>query len=174
MFDPVLPGEGSCWRDLVLDDRRVSVRRRLRLDLSGVAKGFAVDRACDRLREAGAISGLVNAGGDLRVFGGGETIALSPRHSATPAAVWVEDGALASSDVAGSTDEYGEPQHRDGRTAKAVHFGFVSVAAPLCADADALTKVVLAVGNNAAPLLASRGAVAYAHGIRKGWYRIGD
>jgi Membrane-associated lipoprotein involved in thiamine biosynthesis len=34
---------------------------------SGIAKGFAVDRAVKALRRAGVSS--VNAGGDLRVFG---------------------------------------------------------------------------------------------------------
>src|SRR3954468_15643086 len=37
--------------------------------LDGIAKGFAVDRAIERLVEAGMDSGVVNAGGDLRVFG---------------------------------------------------------------------------------------------------------
>src|SRR5579859_5298025 len=37
--------------------------------LDGIAKGFAVDRAVDRLLEAGMECGAVNAGGDLRVFG---------------------------------------------------------------------------------------------------------
>src|SRR3954469_19892238 len=37
--------------------------------LDGIAKGFAVDRAVDRLLEEGMESGVVNAGGDLRVFG---------------------------------------------------------------------------------------------------------
>lgn len=41
----------------------------LALDLGGIAKGFAVDRAVESLREAGIASGLVNAGGDLRAFG---------------------------------------------------------------------------------------------------------
>ena len=37
--------------------------------LDGIAKGFAVDRAVDCLRDAGMTTGVVNAGGDLRVFG---------------------------------------------------------------------------------------------------------
>jgi thiamine biosynthesis lipoprotein len=41
----------------------------IRIDLSGIAKGFAVDRAIDVLRDAGLPGGLVNAGGDLVSFG---------------------------------------------------------------------------------------------------------
>jgi len=39
------------------------------LDLSGIAKGFAVDEAVRAMREAGATGGIVNAGGDLFAFG---------------------------------------------------------------------------------------------------------
>jgi thiamine biosynthesis lipoprotein len=39
------------------------------LDLGGIAKGFAVDRAAGALRAAGADNFVVNAGGDLRVSG---------------------------------------------------------------------------------------------------------
>ena len=37
--------------------------------LDGIAKGFAVDRAVETLQLAGVRAGVVNAGGDLRVFG---------------------------------------------------------------------------------------------------------
>ena len=43
--------------------------RATRIDLGGIAKGFAVDRAIDVLRDFGMPSGLVNAGGDLAAFG---------------------------------------------------------------------------------------------------------
>lgn len=38
-------------------------------DLGGIAKGYAVDRAVNTLRSAGISNGVVNAGGDLFVFG---------------------------------------------------------------------------------------------------------
>ena len=41
----------------------------IRIDLGGIAKGFAVDRALDVLRGRGLVRGLVNAGGDLAAFG---------------------------------------------------------------------------------------------------------
>lgn len=40
------------------------------VDLGGVAKGYAVDQAVEALKEAGLTGGLVNAGGDIRGFGG--------------------------------------------------------------------------------------------------------
>jgi thiamine biosynthesis lipoprotein len=75
-FDPVAVAgggarDGATWRDLeLLDDRRsVRCRRALRVDLGGIAKGFAVDQAVRALRRSGSAWGLVNAGGDLRAFG---------------------------------------------------------------------------------------------------------
>ncbi len=40
-----------------------------RLDLGGIAKGYAVDRAVRSLRSAGVVDGIVDAGGDLRLLG---------------------------------------------------------------------------------------------------------
>lgn len=44
--------------------------RPVRLTLDGIAKGFAVDLAIEALQREGVEAGLINAGGDLRVFGG--------------------------------------------------------------------------------------------------------
>jgi len=41
----------------------------VQLDFGGIAKGYAVDQAVERLRELGIGSAIVNAGGDLRAFG---------------------------------------------------------------------------------------------------------
>jgi len=40
-----------------------------RLDLGGIAKGYAVDRSADLLAQAGVKGAIVNAGGDIRVLG---------------------------------------------------------------------------------------------------------
>ena len=42
----------------------------MHIDLSGVAKGYAVDRAAAVLRDAGVTHALVNAGGDIVAVGG--------------------------------------------------------------------------------------------------------
>jgi len=41
----------------------------LRIDLGGIAKGYAVDRAIELLRERGMVQASVSAGGDSRVLG---------------------------------------------------------------------------------------------------------
>lgn len=65
-----LPPPGGCSADItLLADHHVRFRRPLLIDLGGIAKGFAVDRAITALRRHGATAGVINAGGDLRIFG---------------------------------------------------------------------------------------------------------
>jgi len=47
----------------------VELRRGMCIDLGGIAKGYAVDRACEVLRSRGYENVIVNAGGDMRVRG---------------------------------------------------------------------------------------------------------
>jgi thiamine biosynthesis lipoprotein len=45
------------------------LRPGVRIDLGGIAKGYAVDRSIERLRELGIRHAMVNAGGDTRLLG---------------------------------------------------------------------------------------------------------
>jgi thiamine biosynthesis lipoprotein len=57
---------------IVLDPETRTVRflaGGMRIDLGGIAKGFAVDGAAAAVREAGVSDGIVEVGGDLRCFG---------------------------------------------------------------------------------------------------------
>lgn len=56
--------------DLIVGPGWAMLARPVRITLDGIAKGFAVDLAVAALRRARALSGWVNAGGDLRAFGG--------------------------------------------------------------------------------------------------------
>ena len=103
----------------------VCLRSRIAVTLDGIAKGYAVDRAVEILRNAGVPNGVVNAGGDLRTFG--DSFApVHVRHPASPGAFTyigrVRDAAVASSAA-------------NGRGA--------TVIAPDCLTADALTKPCL-------------------------------
>ncbi len=60
------------YRNLLLDPERSAVafaRPGMRIDLGGIAKGYAVDRSIALLRSAGVESALVAAGGDSRMLG---------------------------------------------------------------------------------------------------------
>ena len=68
-------GRRLAWTDykkIVLDDKNRSVAllySGMSLDLGGIAKGYAVDRAVEVLKSSGISAGVVNAGGDMRLFG---------------------------------------------------------------------------------------------------------
>ena len=58
------------YKDIHFQGKSVLLRNRgMRVDLGGIAKGLIIDRGVDVLREAGIQSGIIEAGGDLRIFG---------------------------------------------------------------------------------------------------------
>jgi thiamine biosynthesis lipoprotein len=60
------------WRMLALDERNVTVakvREDVRADLSGIAKGYAVDLAAQALDRLGVVDYMVEAGGEIRTRG---------------------------------------------------------------------------------------------------------
>ena len=61
--------EAAGWRRVTLDGDRLFQPGGLRLDLNGIAKGFAVDQVAAALDRAGARSYLVEVGGELRGTG---------------------------------------------------------------------------------------------------------
>lgn len=156
----------------------------VRLDLGGIGKGHAVDLAVQALQRHGAVAGWVNAGGDLRAFGDLDLpVQLRQADGGVRTFAHLRDGAFATSafgpgqrsSLAGrggdrfdgsAATRPGRPRRssRAGRCATA-HTAHVSVAAPLCLWADALTKLVAASGNPAHALLAQHGASAWWHGM---------
>ena len=67
-LQPALIGLGP--QGLQIDGRLVTkVVPQLQVDLGGIAKGYAVDRALQVLRQAGVSSAAVNAGGDIGLLG---------------------------------------------------------------------------------------------------------
>jgi FAD:protein FMN transferase len=155
------PFDGGSWRDIILEATcRVRFRRPLLIDFGGIAKGFAVDRAVEVLKRKRVVAGIVNAGGDLRVFGSGSQF-VHLRHPAQPkraaGAVRLRERAMATS---GIYFAHTKNRHRrvspmlDGRTGRAACDSIsVTVAAANCMTADALTKVVFALRERAAPLV---------------------
>lgn len=160
------------WRDIeCLPGRRVRFRRPMRIDLGGIAKGYAVDRACAALRARGVGCALVNAGGDLRVIGA-TSWPIAVRHPAEPGhrlpLCELADGAIATSAayfLPGSANRRARALV-DGRTrALREWHGSISVSAATCMGADALTKVVGLMGTRAERLLRRERATACIIGI---------
>ena len=58
------------YRHIELDDRGIRFNNdSVRIDLGGIAKGYAVDRAIDLLQKCGITQAMVSAGGDSRIIG---------------------------------------------------------------------------------------------------------
>lgn len=147
------------WCDVVLESgRRVRFACPLAIDLGGIAKGFAVDAAVASLRAGKAVSGSVNAGGDLRVFGP-QASRIHLRHPVSaqpvPNSISLRNGALATSSSCFTRRQWrgqtvSHLVNTENRRAITEDLS-VSVRAKECWLADALTKVVL----NADPMLAT-------------------
>jgi FAD:protein FMN transferase len=162
-FDISLGTGPEGWR---CDSDRLEKRDdAVRLDLGGIGKGHAVDCAVEALIAHGATSGWVNAGGDLRAFGE-VAVPIRLRHEAEggvqPFAT-LRDGAFATSHYGrGSRSHlFRSPQVAIGKPGE--HTAHISVAAPHCLWADALTKLVALGGDTAHPLLARFDAQAWLH-----------
>ncbi len=161
-----MPGAGSLQRtwsrhgeiETMADGRVRFHHPGTRIDLGGIAKGFAVDRALDVLREHGVARGLVNAGGDLAVFGqpAFDIHVRDPRDaSCFLCRVVLEEGALASSALGSSrsadTALSGIVEPGTGELVRAIQGA--TVRASTCMVADALTKIVMIAGEAARPVL---------------------
>jgi FAD:protein FMN transferase len=144
VFDPCLPEADGGIADLELgSDRAVRCHRHVAIDLGGIAKGYAIDRAVICLREHGAEEALVNIGGDLRSFGG-DGFAIGIRLSAGKILRHIlRDSALAVSDAEhmnGPAEHRGYYTRAQSRTLRRKQ---AAVLAPSAAVADALTKCAL-------------------------------
>ncbi|MFC1652639.1 FAD:protein FMN transferase [Planctomycetota bacterium] len=60
------------WEKLILDPNTSTIRftvANMKIDLGGIAKGYAIDRAVTAMRAAGGLGGMVDIGGDICCFG---------------------------------------------------------------------------------------------------------
>ena len=148
------------YRAIKLDAATKSVRfghPELKIDLGGIAKGYAVDRGIAILRASSIKSAIVSAGGDSRILGdrGDRPWVMGIRHprKADEYAVKIplENTALSTSGDYERffTEESGERIHHilnptTGKSAKGVQS--VSVLAPNAIDSDALSTSVFVLG----------------------------
>lgn len=145
VFDPCLPARPGRLSDIHVlgDGTEVVCHAPVSLDFGGFAKGYAVDCAVEALMAAGSTAGLVNAGGDLRVFGPRAEPVFVRGPAGELTNIELADAALAVSD-ASSPQRPREHQGyymrgRDDTRATT----YAAVIASTALVADALTKCVL-------------------------------
>ena len=171
VFDPCLPSREGRLQDIELSAAgEVFCHAPVALDFGGFAKGYAVDCAIEALRSHGCITGLVNAGGDLKVFGARTEPLFLRGPAGELTRIELADAALAVSDADSQrrpTEHQGyyirgqpSPAHEaDAVRASAPSKRYAAVIATEAVVADALTKCVLLCPNStAAQVLQAYGA----------------
>lgn len=127
------------WDDIEIQQQQARLKRPVLITLDGIAKGFAVDKAIQCLQEHGIASALINAGGDLRVYGSAVIpINIRDHHGELHRMGGLHNAALATSTCSASADYPGLLLSKDADT---LHPGTWSVIANSAWRADALTKV---------------------------------
>jgi FAD:protein FMN transferase len=160
---PLAAGQYSTSEAIeLLSGRRVRLKdAKTRIDLGGIAKGFAVDRAVDVLQSHNMPMALVNAGGDLAAYGRTPHWNVHIRDPRSPGRllcqVGLRDGAMASSGRPFDPIQPREPINLaiiDPRSRDAAReICGTTVRAPNCMLADALTKIVMVLGPAAIDVL---------------------
>lgn len=165
----VPPSSDASWKDVaVSSDGEVSFGKPLWLDLGGIAKGYAVDCAFAYIASHHPTRIYVEAGGDLRLAGPEPELVYlaAPYMQEAIPAIRIENASVASSGSQVLHDEMRSQQlvspHIDPRTGNHCRTDrFVTVVAPRCMDADALTKVVMAAGAASSSILERYQALAF-------------
>jgi thiamine biosynthesis lipoprotein len=155
-----------CGGRVEIDGSRITLGVDVRLDLGGIAKGYAVDRGGAILAGAGPC--LVNAGGDLVARDGSWPVGLE----GTDLVLELSDGAIATSGRdrrrwrRGSEERHHMIDPATGRSA-VTDLLHVTVVAPTAIEAEVLATVAFLGGDIGAPrvLVRSDGTVTLAGGL---------
>lgn len=152
-----LPGVN--WRNLLLDAKAHSVRfehEGMRIDLGGIAKGYAVDRSIAILQTSGVQHAVVTAGGDTRIIGDrfGRPWVVGIRHpddkSKVVTRIPLVDTAMSTSgDYERYFDEKGVRYHhildpKTGHSASKVRSA--TILGPTAMETDGLSKTAFVLG----------------------------
>jgi thiamine biosynthesis lipoprotein len=159
------PAGARCGGRVEVDGDEIRLAPGTRLDLGGIAKGYAVERACELLAVAGPC--LVNAGGDLAVRGGAWPVAVADELT-----VELSRGAIATSGAdrrrwkRGTEELHHLIDPRTGRPAEAP-YRRVTVVAPDAVEAEVLAKAVFLGAEDDVPrvLVLADGRVVVAGGL---------
>ena len=158
---PLRHFSGTAADTEIVSDTQIICHRPVLIDLGGIAKGHAVDLAVAAMQAAGAEQGIVNASGDLRVFGPeAETIWLRAANGALASSIDVCNFALATSSnlLFRRTVRGSQASPHFGPSRKPVLSDHaITILAPTCAFADAMTKIAMADPTRAEIMLAHEG-----------------
>lgn len=134
---------GTLFDVTLLPNHEVVLKQPVMLDLGGIAKGYAVDKAVHTLQAQGISGGVIDAGGDIRAWGDVHSLCevrharLHLRDQRFKNRMRLQNQSLATSVSSPINPEF-------VRTGKQRHnWRSATVMAPDCVTADALTKWAL-------------------------------
>jgi thiamine biosynthesis lipoprotein len=158
------------WSSVAFDSAAIRLPRAgMQIDLGGIGKEYAADRAAAILADRGIDRALVNLGGDVRALGAPSDASawrVGIQHPRKPegvavASVEIRDGAVATS---GDYQRYFDVAGRrychviDARTGWPVHhWQSVSTIAPLAVVAGSCSTIAMLLCGDAVPFLESQG-----------------
>ena len=141
------------YRYVQLDRARRAVefsRPGVTIDLGGIAKGYAVDCALEKLRSMGITNAMVRAGGDLRVIGEWPVQIEDPQKRGERTTLQLKDAAISTS---GNYENYFTIDGKryghilNPRTGMPVeNVASCTVIAPTCMESDALATALFVYG----------------------------
>lgn len=164
-------------------------KKHIKLDVGGIAKGYAIDKGIEAVRKHGITNVLINAGGDIRAIGESENGRwkvgiLHPRENSKLAdTLLIRDFSVATSGdyrkyfIAGGKRYHHILNPSTGLPAEGIQS--VTITAPLAVDADALATAVFVMGKEKGIALIeklkdvegiivdSNGMISYSSGVKK-------
>lgn len=156
-IESLLPAINYRW--IKLDDKARTIffaHANVKIDLGGIAKGYAVDRSIELLEKAGVKNALISAGGDTRMLGDrhGRPWMVGIRHprdrDKNAVMLPLEDVAISTSgDYERFFEENGTRYHHilSPKTGKSTHVvQSVSIIGPSATMTDGLTKIIFING----------------------------
>lgn len=159
--DVALPAEAdvqaarrlSGWHRVSLNDNLELTRPPgVQISFGAIAKGYAVDRMTEKLKQHGVDNAMVNAGGEIRTLGDGWTVGIqhpSIREELVQRVALSGMAVATSGDYVQYHDEKGKRYHHilDPATGfPATLCRSVTIIAPTCIEADAYATGVFVLG----------------------------
>jgi len=149
----------------LLHKHQIRLNQSVNIDLGGIAKGYAVDRGIEILKNFEIKNAMINAGGDLRIIGDIQQPIYLKESINADAYIYMgklQDGALAT-----TSTRFGRFKKKGGmsylihpKTGKCIEDDFsYSIVASTCVVADCLTKALAIEKNIHAPYFETFGAI---------------
>jgi thiamine biosynthesis lipoprotein len=149
----------------LLGKNEIRISEPIRIDFGGIAKGYAVDRGIEILKNFGIENGMINAGGDLRVIGGrSQAIYLKEKEYGN---TFIFLGNLKDGAIATTASRFGKVSKNrrmsyliNPKTGECIEDDLsYSIVAPTCVVADGLTKALAIEKNIQASYFQKFGAI---------------